>query len=44
MFKGTCWRERGTCTEPYQLSDAPASIKDGRTVTPALSELFVLFP
>jgi hypothetical protein len=35
-FKGTCWRECGRCTEPYQLCDALAPnqrLNDGRTGT-----------
>jgi hypothetical protein len=33
-FKGTCWRERSACTEPYQLCDTPTSIKDNSAVLP----------
>lgn len=42
-FKGTRWRECSACTEPYQLCEAPASIKDDGAVIPTLSELFVFF-
>jgi hypothetical protein len=43
MFKRVGRHEPTTCTEPYQLCDAPTSIKDGGALIPALSELFVFF-